>query len=89
MAKYRSDFVLTNDTRYLAHTGEKWGAFREFFKENDQDISKAHCFWFMIKVTSLTNWLASTRADLISSLAEETDVCRAARLAVGNIAAWN
>ena len=33
VAKLGSNFALTNDTSYLALTGELWGVFREWFKE--------------------------------------------------------
>ena len=34
MVKFRSDLAFTNDTPYLALTGEIWGVFNEFFSEN-------------------------------------------------------
>ena len=36
-------FALTNDTSYLALTGELWGVIRGLYKLNDSDISRAHC----------------------------------------------
>ena len=39
MAKLLSDFSITNNTTYLALTGELWGVFREFFKEK--------CLWYI------------------------------------------
>ena len=33
MVELLSDFTITNDTTYLALTGELWGVFHEFFKE--------------------------------------------------------
>ena len=43
MVKLRPDFASTNDTPYLALTGELWGVFCEIYKKNDRDISRAHC----------------------------------------------
>ena len=42
MIKLRSNLALSNDTLHLASRGELWGVFREFFKENDRDISRMH-----------------------------------------------
>ena len=38
MIKLLSDFSITDDTPYLTLTGELWGVFREFIKENDRNI---------------------------------------------------
>ena len=38
---FRPDFAFTNDTPYLALTGELWSVFREI-----RDISSAHCILY-------------------------------------------
>ena len=48
MIKLQSDISSTNDTPYLALTGELWDVFREFFEENDRDISRAQCINSML-----------------------------------------
>ena len=46
---FREDLSFTNDTPYLALPGELWGVFRGIFKDNDRNISRAHCILMNIR----------------------------------------
>ena len=43
MVELWPEFAPTNDTPYLALTGELWGVVPEILKENNHDTHKAHC----------------------------------------------
>ena len=46
-SEHKSDFELTTDTPYLAHTGELWGVFYENFEENSPRYNGTALYIYM------------------------------------------